>query len=173
MSDLFTETGAVFSECQRYRYRLWRYWNRAKPTLCFLMLNPSTADDVSNDPTVERCQRRALAMGFGGLEVVNIFAFRSTRPIVLQSLEDPVGPENDQAILAACASSGMVICAWGDDGKLRRRSEAVRMLLEGAGITPYALAVNLSGEPKHPLYVSYDKSAAPFLKSSDGSPPLV
>jgi len=164
MSDLFTETGARFSECRRYRYRLWRYWDRARPALCFLMLNPSTADDVSNDPTVERCQRRAMAMGFGGLEVVNIFAFRSTNPNVLQSIEDPVGPENDQAILAACASAGMVICAWGEPGQLRSRSEAVRSLLAEASITPYALAVNVSGEPKHPLYVSYDISPAPFLQ---------
>lgn len=161
--DLFTETGAAFSECRRYRYRLWRYWDRSKPPLCFLMLNPSTADDLSNDPTVERCQRRALAMGYGGLEVVNIFAFRSTDPSALYTLDDPVGPENDRAILDACQLAGMVICAWGNHGReLNGRSAIVRAMLEEAGIAPFALAVNSSGEPKHPLYVSYEKEPEPF-----------
>lgn len=162
MSDLFTETGATFSDCRSYRYRLWRYWDRTKPPLCFLMLNPSTADDLSNDPTVERCQRRALAMGFGGLEVVNIFAYRSTDPSALYSLDDPVGPENDQAIRDACGLAGMVICAWGDHGKINGRSAQIKRLLSVAGIVPHALAVNSSGEPKHPLYVSYDTSPLPF-----------
>lgn len=161
--DLFTETGATFSGCRRYRYRLWRYWDRSKPPLCFLMLNPSTADDLSNDPTVERCQRRALAMGYGGLEVVNIFAFRSTDPSALYTLDDPVGPENDQAILEACRLAGMVICAWGNHGgELNGRGAVVRAMLEEAGIAPYALTVNSSGEPKHPLYVSYEKEPEPF-----------
>lgn len=161
MSDLFTETGATFSECRQYRYRLWRYWDRTRPPLCFLMLNPSTADDCSNDPTVERCQRRALAMGFGGLEVVNIFAFRSTYPSDLLSISDPVGTENDQAIQDACALAGMVICAWGDHGKLMGRSDAVRALLAEAGVAIHTLALNLSGEPKHPLYVAYDVAPTP------------
>lgn len=162
MSDLFADTGATFSDCMRYRYRLWRYWDRAKRPLCFLMLNPSTADDLSNDPTVERCQRRALSMGFGGLEVVNIFAFRSTKPALLYSLADPVGPDNDQAIRDACAASGMVICGWGDHGKLSGRGSAVRGLLAQAGIVPHVLKVNSSGEPKHPLYVSYETTPVPL-----------
>ena len=166
MSDLLTETGAKFSDCKRYRYRLWRYWNRTKPALCFLMLNPSTADDLSNDPTVERCQRRAQSMGFGGLEVANIFAFRSTDPWLLYSIADPVGPGNDQAILDACADAGMVICGWGDHGKLNGRGDAVRNLLSKAGITTHALKQNSSGEPKHPLYVSYKTEPMPWGKES-------
>lgn len=164
MSDLFTETGATFSDCRRYRYRLWRYWDRSKAPLCFLMLNPSTADDLSNDPTVERCQRRALSMGYGGLEVVNIFAFRSTDPSALYELDDPVGPENDQAIVDACKLAGMVICAWGDHGRLNGRSDDVMKLLAQAEVTPYALTVNSSGEPKHPLYVGYKKLPEPFSR---------
>lgn len=162
MPDLFTESGATFSACGRYRYRLWRYWDRTKPPLCFLMLNPSTADDLANDPTVERCQRRALMMEFGGVEIVNIFAFRSTDPASLYALDDPVGPENDRAIRDACTGAGMVICAWGEHGKLNGRSQAVRNLLTKVKVLPYALAVNSSGEPKHPLYVGYKTQPQPF-----------
>jgi hypothetical protein len=71
--------GAAFSACRRYRYRLWRMWDR-RPHCCFVMLNPSTADELANDPTVERCERRARAWGYGGLEVANVFAWRSTDP---------------------------------------------------------------------------------------------
>lgn len=169
MSDLFTETGAVFSPCDRYRYRLWRYWDRAKKPLCFLMLNPSTADDLENDPTVERCQRRAMMMGFGGLEVVNIFAYRSTDPSALSAVGDPVGPENDVAILGACRLAGMVVCAWGEHGKLGDRSGKVLELLAREGIPLHALVVNSSGEPKHPLYVSYDIRPTPFLRDAQES----
>ena len=84
----------------------------------FLMLNPSTADAIDNDPTVERCLRRALKMGFGGLMVCNTFAYRSTDPEKLYEVEDPVGPENDQIILARARSAGMVICGWGTHGAL-------------------------------------------------------
>lgn len=128
------------------------------------MLNPSTADDFTNDATVERCQRRALSMGYGGVEVVNIFAFRSTDPSVLSTLDDPVGQDNDQAIREAVVLAGMVICAWGEHGRIKGRSETVRSLLSEAGVVPHALAFNASGEPKHPLYVSYETSPVPWVK---------
>lgn len=159
MSDLFSRSGARFSPCQRYRYTLWRNWGPADSApLMFLMLNPSTADAEKNDPTVERCQRRALSMGFGGLCVGNIFAFRSTDPRGLYATGlDPIGPENDSAILDLAKSAGMVICAWGKHGALGGRGEAVLAMLRTAGVTPYCLGQNGDGSPKHPLYVAYDK----------------
>ena len=101
LADLFTKTGAVFTPCKRYRYRLWRTWDASKPPLVMVVLNPSIADVSRNDPTVERCQRRAMASGHGGLEVVNIFALVSTDPAALYTTADPVGPENNSAILDA------------------------------------------------------------------------
>src|SRR5437867_1481016 len=92
-------TGATISDCGRYRYGLWRIWDESKPYCLFLMLNPSTADDIDNDATVERCQRRAAAMGYGGLHVANLFAWRSTDPSVLTSVPDPIGPDNDRTIV--------------------------------------------------------------------------
>lgn len=160
---LFDETGALFSPCRRYRYRLWRYWDRSQPYLVFLMLNPSTADELTNDPTVERCERRARSMGYGGLEVVNIFAYRATDPAVMKAQDDPVGPDNNQAILDAVQAAGMVVCAWGMHGNYRGRGIEVRRLLNDHRITPYCLRTGKDGQPGHPLYIGYDVLPTPLV----------
>ncbi|NNM65029.1 MAG: DUF1643 domain-containing protein [Burkholderiales bacterium] len=162
-TSLFAEhSGAVFSPCRQYRYVLWRSWEPAKPACMFLMLNPSTADAVDNDATVERCQRRAQMMGYGALVVGNIFAYRSTDPDKLYELEDPVGPDNDRSILERAAAAGIVICGWGTHGALRRRGDAVLRMLREAGITPHALRINADGSPRHPLYVGYEIRPVPM-----------
>jgi len=155
-------SGATFSECRNYRYQLWRVWDESKPAAVFLMLNPSTADDVDNDPTVERCQRRVHALGYGSLMVVNIFAFRSTDPMALYEQSDPVGPGNDEAILLATKAAGIVICGWGTDGSLRGRGKQVIELLRKNGITPHYLKLNKDGSPGHPLYIAYSVQPKPF-----------
>lgn len=161
--SLFPETsGAIFSPCRQYRYQLWRRWDDSKDMLMFLMLNPSTADENDNDPTVERCQRRAVQMGYGGLRVANLFAIRSPYPEVLYKTEDPVGPDNDQAIIESAKESGMVICAWGTDGDYLDRGKKVLELLKTNGIQPYYLQLNQDGSPKHPLYVAYDIQPQPL-----------
>lgn len=152
-------TGALFSECRAYRYRLWRHFGDG-PRLLFVMLNPSTADDVANDPTVERCQRRAARMGYGSLEVVNLFAFRATDPKLMRAAGDPVGPENDVHILHAAADAAMIIAAWGAHGSFRGRGGAVRTLL--AGRVLHCLTLTAAGDPGHPLYVGYDVQPQPL-----------
>lgn len=164
--DLFGNFGATFSPCQRYRYALWRIWDGSRPPAMFLMLNPSTADDTKNDPTVERCQRRALEMGYGGLRVANIFAFRSTDPDALYAEDDPVGPENDAAILDAAKTSGIVICAWGGHGAHLDRGRQVLAMLRETGIRPHYLELNQDGTPRHPLYVGYDVQPTPFTSEA-------
>lgn len=89
---------ANYSDCEKYRYDLTRVWDENGKRVMFLMLNPSTATEVQNDPTVERCERRARTLGYGAFRVCNIFAYRATDPKVMRSAADPVGPENDQAI---------------------------------------------------------------------------
>lgn len=164
MSGLFPESsGARFSPCGRYRYALWRVWDERLPVATFVMLNPSTADEATNDPTVERCQRRAAALGCGGLRVANIFALRSTDPSVLYESGDPIGPGNDAAIAEAVRDAGIVVCAWGTHGGLRDRGDAVRVLLLSLGITPLCLGTNADGSPKHPLYVGYDVQPQTYL----------
>lgn len=155
MSLFSSLSGARFSPCEKYRYALWRRWND-HPYALFLMLNPSTADEIDNDPTVERCQRRAARMGYGGLWVANIFAYRSTDPAALYSIPDPVGPENDQAILDAARNAGIVICGWGTHGNHLDRGEKVLALLRDAGVKAHCLQLNADGTPRHPLYVGYD-----------------
>jgi hypothetical protein len=95
----FRETGARFSIDRRYRYALWRVWDRGRGACNFLLLNPSTADEATNDPTSVRCERRARRWGFGGLIVTNLFAPCATDPAGLRRVADPIGPENDAAIL--------------------------------------------------------------------------
>jgi hypothetical protein len=150
---------AIFSADRQYRYSLTIRWSEG-PLVNFVMLNPSTADEYQNDPTVEHCERRARKMGFAGLVVTNLFAFRATDPAVMLSAEEPVGPENDDWILEAAAGAEMVICAWGKDGGHRGRNADVLRLLTYFDL--HALKVSEStGEPWHPLYLSY--AIEPFL----------
>lgn len=161
MSDLLTDTGATFSPCRSYRYRLWRFWDQ-RPYLAFVMLNPSTADETANDPTIERCQRRAVAGGYGGLAVVNIFALRSTDPKALYRHADPVGPWNDAAILDVARQAGLLICAWGAHGKLHGRGARVLAMLRESGVEPHALRIGKGGQPGHPLYLPYALEPVPI-----------
>lgn len=149
------QQGAVFDASKTYRYRLWRDWG-SRPRAVFVLLNPSTADETANDPTVRRCIGYAQAWGFGGLEVVNLFALRSTDPRALRDVKDPVGPDNDRAILEATRGAGSVVAAWGNHGSLNGRARDVRKLLAAAGVKLHALRLLKSGEPGHPLYLPAD-----------------
>lgn len=159
---LFSETGATFSDCENYRYQLWRKWDN--DGYCnFVLLNPSTADEKISDPTVTRCETRARAMGFGGLIVTNIFAFRATDPKVMIAQEDPIGPDNDEAILEAAGRSKIIILGYGEHGELLGRGRQVcQMLLDLHRDKLHALDLNKSGHPKHPLYVDYSQQPIPF-----------
>jgi hypothetical protein len=144
---------ATFDASRRYRFRLSRVWDPDRPRFCFVMLNPSTADALILDPTVRRCAGFASAWGAGALEVTNVFALRSTNPAALKRIDDPVGPGNDGAILAAALAADQVICAWGTHATHLGRHTAIRELLRGAGIAPAALRLTKQGLPGHPLYL--------------------
>ncbi len=147
---------AVYSDCERYRYLLTRTWGPG-PKALFIMLNPSTATEVQNDPTVERCERRARALGFGAFRVTNIFAFRATDPKVMRAQADPVGPENDAAILKSVPWADMILCAWGNHGLYLDRGAAVTTLLRRTSAPLHHLGLTGHGQPRHPLYVGYDR----------------
>lgn len=150
------ESEAVYSPCERYRYLLTRVWDPAGAKALFVMLNPSTATEVQNDPTVERCERRARALGFGAFRVTNIFAFRATDPRVMRAQADPVGPGNDAAIRASVGWADRVICAWGGHGAHLERGRAVEALLRATGVPLFHLGLTKDGQPKHPLYIGYE-----------------
>jgi hypothetical protein len=155
--ELFPDsTGALLSPCRRYRYLLWRIWDPALPVLTYLMLNPATADEVDNDPTITRCQKRAQLLGMGGMRVANLFAWRSAYPEDLAHQVDPVGPDNDRVIVQACQDSEYVICGWGKHGGFQSRDRAVIDILKAAKVDVRALRINADGSPGHPLYISYE-----------------
>ncbi len=146
---------AIYSDCERYRYALTRIWNDASRRALFVMLNPSTATEVQNDPTVERCERRARALGFGAFRVCNIFAWRATDPRDMRAATDPVGPANDTAILEGAAWADQIICAWGTHGEHLERGPAVERLLRATGRPLHHLGLTRAGHPRHPLYIGY------------------
>ncbi|MBT8456406.1 MAG: DUF1643 domain-containing protein [Rhodobacteraceae bacterium] len=152
---------AIYSPCERYRYHLSRVWNSGGSRALFVMLNPSTATERQNDPTVERCERRARALGFGAFRVCNIFAWRDTDPRQMRRADDPVGPANDAAITDGCDWADTIICAWGTHGEHLDRGPAVEALMRATGRDLYHLGLTKAGHPKHPLYIAY--SAQPQL----------
>jgi hypothetical protein len=120
--------------------------------MAFIGLNPSTADATADDPTVRRCVGFAKTWGFGGVDVVNLFAFRATEPRVLRRAADPTGTENDAHLLEVAATAGRVVAAWGIHGSYRGRDEAVLGLLRAAGVKVSCLSHTQAGHPRHPLY---------------------
>ncbi|MDJ0993591.1 MAG: DUF1643 domain-containing protein [Dinoroseobacter sp.] len=146
---------AVYSPCELYRYMLTRTWDPEGLKVLFVMLNPSTATEVQNDPTVERCERRARALGFGAFRVCNIFAFRATDPQVMRKAADPIGPDNDTAIVGGCNWADSIVCAWGTHGQHLNRGPEVEALMRATGRPLNHLGLSKHGHPKHPLYISY------------------
>ena len=169
MTDLLDQdiqSGARFSTCRSWRYLLWRTWDNGAPPLVAVLLNPSTADETEDDPTVTRMMRRASSWGYGGLVVANAYAYRATKPADLWRASDPVGPENDAAIREACASAGLVICGWGRHCRYSR-SRTILGLIRAAGQEPHALRLLADGTPGHPLYVPYSAQPVPVPASGE------
>ncbi len=157
-----TPAGATFSSCRRWRWLLWRRWDDARPLANFLMLNPSTADETQLDPTCTRARGYAERWGYGGLVVTNVFAWRATDPSDMKAQPDPVGRDNDAAIVQAAKACGIVVCAWGNHGAHEERSAKVIALLRKAKVPLFALRVNGGGEPAHPLYLPKNLPATPW-----------
>jgi hypothetical protein len=157
-------TGAVISPCGLFRYRLWRRWDRHKPRLLWVMLNPSTADARLDDPTIAACIAFAKALGYGGIEVVNLYAFRATDPKALKRAGYPIGPDNDLTIRAMAraiyAEHGMLIAGWGAHAQ-EERADAVREMLQMV-IDVHVLHLNGGGSPKHPLYIARSAQPQPW-----------
>jgi len=145
---------AVYSDCDRFRYLLTRTWDPGAPKALFVMLNPSTATETQNDPTVERCERRARALGFGAFRVTNIFAFRATDPRDLRAAGDPCGPGTDAALTEAALWADTILCAWGNHGSFRQRDAQALALLRATGKPLFHLGLTRQGQPRHPLYVA-------------------
>lgn len=152
---------AVFSECRRYRYRLTRTWDGSTLPLVRIMLNPSTADEYVLDPTIRRCVGFSAAAGYGGVEIYNLFAFRSTDPTQLLRERDPVGPDNERYI-RSIRNQHRIIAGWGVvKRQLIVKIEVIIGYLEEKRKLE-CLGVTAGGHPKHPLYVPYKQQFVDF-----------
>lgn len=127
----------------------------------FIMLNPSVASELKNDPTVERCERRARQMDYGAFCVTNIFAWRETHPQKLRQAKAPIGIENDEVLLEQARAADMVIAAWGTHGAHLERGAEFADRLRRQTVDVHHLGLTKDGHPRHPLYVPY--SVAPRL----------
>ena len=148
------EKGAQFSECRTYRYALWRTWSEGDGHVMFIGLNPSTADETQDDPTIRRCMDFAKRWGFGGVHMLNIFAYRATDPRELKKVSDPIGPYNDEFLKMYLDPPRLNIACWGNHGAFMNRSKAVIELLDLDNLS--CLGTTISGQPKHPLYLKKD-----------------
>lgn len=154
MMDLLTESNAVISDCGTYRYWLMRKWGKG-PVCTFIMLNPSTADASQDDPTIRRCIAFARREKCDAIAVVNLFAYRATKPDELLTADDPVGPKNDatirDAVRTALRHDWPLIAAWGSHKAAKSRAPKI------AKLAPMkCLKKSKTGAPWHPLYVKGD-----------------
>jgi hypothetical protein len=146
--------GAKFSDCRKYRPRLYRDWDRGRLGVLFIMLNPSVADERREDRTVRRCIGLAHWWGYGWLEVRNLFSLCSTNPRVLYKEKDPVGPDNP--LVYDDDRFDRIIVAWGNNGKLLNRGEDVLRMLKSMKKPVFHLGMTKVGQPVHPLYIKGD-----------------
>src|SRR5258708_17235708 len=147
MAVIRNDAGAVFTACRRWRYLLWRRWDPALPVANFLMLNPSTADELKLDPSCTRARRYAERWGYGALIVTNIFGWRATDPAQMKAVRDPVGRGNNRALLRPAREAQLVGCACGNHRPHPVRSRPVPALLRSASVRLHAVRANGPGVP--------------------------
>lgn len=156
-----TKSAAVLSPCRTFRYSLTREWGSG-PAVLFVGLNPSTADEATDDPTIRRCIGFARAWGFGRLEMANLFAFRATDPSDMRAASDPVGPDNDRHLRELATACQMAVAAWGASGTFRSRDVQVRVMLPRL----HYLRLTKAGHPGHPLYLPAHLRPTPWMPSA-------
>jgi len=149
---LLVNKNAIFSDCRKYRYALSRTWNGKKKTILFIGLNPSTANEKIDDPTIRRCINYAQNWGYGSLLMVNLFAYRATMPSELKNVKNPIGNDNDLHIIELSKKADIAVAAWGNEGTLLNRDKEVKKILPNL----MCLKINKSGQPSHPLYQKKD-----------------
>ena len=152
------DSSVEFSPCEKFRYSLCRTFESGEGSINFIMLNPSTADLVHNDPTINRCEQRAITEGFGEMVITNIFAYRATEPKDMKAFygKKPCREYevNFEKIRGFAESADKVICAWGNHGAFMDTADRVREVLKPYQQKVFYLKLNKSGEPQHPLYLA-------------------
>lgn len=146
------QKNAILSKDREYRYVLSRIWDETKPMVMIIGLNPSTADETEDDPTIGRCISFSKSWGYGGVYMLNLFAFRATQPSDMFEALTPIGSENDNFIEMYAKKVDKIICAWGNDGVYKDRSHYIQKKITNL----FYLKMNQTGEPSHPLYLKSD-----------------
>lgn len=164
----------IFSLCRNYRYTLWRHWGslpgdddlftgrenglHRDQYVQFIGLNPSTADEQKDDPTIRRCIQFAKDWGYGSFCMTNLFAYRATVPADMTKQQDPVGVDNDKWLQEIAKGAGLIVAAWGTLGGHRKRDIRVRELIPNL----HCLGLTAGNHPRHPLYVAGDTRPQPY-----------
>jgi hypothetical protein len=173
MTELFQKSGAKFSECRKWRYSLWRHWDWQSHGNCvmFIGLNPSTADEEKNDTTISKCVGFAKRWGYGGIYMLNLYAFCATQPEDMVRAADPIGPGNDEALSYYRIRAGLFVAAWGGSIPTRLRPNLryqtrIKQALECIARPVYCLGKTATGDPKHPSRLGYDTERELFWTPS-------
>ena len=153
IEEIVNGKGAQFSDCRKYRYVLWRIWDEHKDCVVFIGLNPSTANEIEDDPTIRRCIGYAKDWGFGGLYMLNLFAFRATNPKELKRASFPIGFTNNRNLIIY-SDLRLTVACWGTQGTFMNRDKGVIELLGREKLS--CLGITKEGHPKHPLYLRRD-----------------
>lgn len=153
---------SIFSLDRRYRYTLWRSWDISLPCCQFIGLNPSTADETKDDPTIRRCIEFSKRWGFGALCMTNIFAWRDTLPQNMKRSEEPVGLNNDHYLKEVARIAGRTVAAWGNHGSHMNRGTRVKLMLTGENRSLLCFKLTKERQPEHPLYQPYERELIPF-----------
>ena len=147
----YITSNAEISLCETYRYFLQRTWDNSNKIMTFIMLNPSSANHLKDDPTIRKCVMLAKKENCSGLYVINLFALRSSQPKDLYNHYNPIGSENDYWIDKIAKKSQVIVAAWGNHGNFLNRDIDVFNRLKSFGLNLYCLGLNKNGTPKHPL----------------------
>lgn len=153
--------GADFSECGKYRFSLWRIWDESKPLIMFIGLNPSTANQTSDDPTIRRVKRFAMDWGYGGVYMMNLFPFVTAYPSELPPADNEFTAVNIKNIAEISDRCDKVIFAWGNFKEATATGNYVSKMFPDKG---YVLQINKNGSPKHPLYVAANIVPCKYLR---------
>lgn len=152
----------ILSEDRVYRYQLWREWPSGEGFALFIGLNPSTADETNDDPTIRRCINFAKNWGYQALCMANLFAFRATEPLEMKAATDPVGPDNDQHLTQLIEEASVIVAAWGINGDHQNRDKQVLELIRSLGKSITCLGLTSGGMPRHPLYIKNKQELVSF-----------
>lgn len=166
MNNLFEKSGAEFSECRKYRYKLWRIWDEEKPLAMCIGLNPSNANAMKNDPTINYLISMLTILGYGGFYMTNLFAYISPKPADLLTCNDPLGDNENKLAEVEKLCKDVIVC-WGQFKQAEQRIKEVAPRYLNA----LCFGKTKNGSPFHPLALMYNgTSKNPQLSKFNQSP---